>query len=270
MECVFVCMCVRVWREACGRNIPFDTQTDIYSQAKGVTWKHASKQIKALPQTENDRDESNVTLTGFSRMYVECIKNVTAMKKFNFQTQSHSNISPQRMGLKFPFSIDDISQHKSLIASTSQWNNWSFLGPFRLVSSSMYLKHKPRQCFLRKTTQCGDKNTIYHFKPTRAELPQILKKKKNSGEVFNVLLLNVTVTHFHCLYIDWWVMSWGVLRYSPMKKVSGALSPLSRDTVSGSKRSHSPTARTKDPINWWEIRQKDIKLAMFISEGKKA
>lgn len=37
--------------------------------------------------------------------------------------------------------------------------------------------------------------------------------------------------------------------HSPMKNVSGALSSLSRDTVSGSKRSHSPTARTKDPIN---------------------
>lgn len=37
--------------------------------------------------------------------------------------------------------------------------------------------------------------------------------------------------------------------YSPIKNVSGALSPLSRDTVSGSKRSHSPTARTKDPIS---------------------
>lgn len=37
--------------------------------------------------------------------------------------------------------------------------------------------------------------------------------------------------------------------------MSGALSPLSRDTVSGSKRSHSPTARTKDPINWRETGQ---------------
>ena len=37
--------------------------------------------------------------------------------------------------------------------------------------------------------------------------------------------------------------------YSPMKNVSGAPSPLRRDTVSGSKRNHNPTASTKEPIN---------------------
>lgn len=42
----------------------------------------------------------------------------------------------------------------------------------------------------------------------------------------------------------------GVSYNSPMKKVSGALLSLSRETVCGSKRSHSPTASTKDPINW--------------------
>lgn len=49
---------------------------------------------------------------------------------------------------------------------------------------------------------------------------------------------------------DVFEISWGVSRCSPMKNVSGALSPFSRDMVSGSKRSHNPTARTKEPINY--------------------
>lgn len=45
-----------------------------------------------------------------------------------------------------------------------------------------------------------------------------------------------------------------------MKNVSGALFPFSRDMVSWSKRSHNPTARTNEPINYRKKEKKKEKL----------